>query len=108
MVIIKQKSEENQIYVPKHYATTSSLTLEVKSRLTNDVFHYVVEDLSALTDYFLVEIDTESLPDGEYEYRMLDNGKNDKIVSSGLLRIGEYKPENEEYKYEQEYYQYEG
>ena len=105
MVIIDIKSDENVVYIPKHYATNSSLTLTLTSKLTNVEFPYSVEDLSGLSDYFVVEIDSTELPDGEYYYKMADG---EKIVSTGLFRIGEYKAEKQEYNYTQEYYQYEG
>ena len=106
MVIVKQKSENSVIFVPKFFSTTSALTFTLKSRLTNDEFSFFVEDLSGLTDYFNVEIDTRNLSDGEYQYEMLDNGNEDAIVSRGLLRIGLYEAEHDQYNYNQEYVQY--
>ena len=37
----------------------------------------------------------ESYDDGEYEYTLKDN--EDKIVATGLMRIGDYKQENTQY-----------
>lgn len=108
MIIVKEKGAESVVYVPKHWETTSALTFTLKSRLTNEEFTYTVEDLSGLTDYFVVSADTESLSDGEYEYAMIDNGAENAKVSTGLLIIGEYLRDNEEYNYTQEYLEYNG
>ena len=103
MIIIAENSSASTIYVPKHFSATSSLTFTLKSRLTNDEYVFDVEDLSGYTDFFFIEIDTSTLNDGEYEYRVKDG---DKTVSSGLLRIGKYKAGKEEYEYTQEYTEY--
>lgn len=108
MILITGNKEKAQVYVPKHWASTSALTFELKSRLTNDETTWFTSDLSAYTDYFFIEIDASNLPDGEYEYRLYDNGADDEKVSSGLLRLGEYKAEKQEYNYTQEYVEYEG
>ena len=106
MILIKNKQAERVIYVPKFWQTSSALTFTLRSRVTNDEFSDFVEDLSSLTDYFVVSIDTSSLNDGEYEYSMYDNGNDDEKVSTGLLRIGDYEAEKDEYNYTQEYVQY--
>ena len=60
------------------------------------MFCYNVEDLNESSIYYTFNISiTEEMDDGEYEYTLKDN--EDKIVATGLIRVGDYKQENKQY-----------
>ena len=103
MIIIKNKGASTQIYPPKHWYAGSALTFTLISALRNEEYTFDVTDESGLTDFFLFNIDTSAIEDGEYKYQVKEDTE---IVSSGLLRVGEYKADKTEYNYTQEYIEY--
>lgn len=106
MVVIDTQTSANTIYVPKNMAPSgTTLVLSLISTVNNKVYSAIVEDMSGLTDFYLFEVDFSELPDGEYKYEIRDNLQ---IVSTGLVKIGDFTIDKEEYNYRQEYYEYEG
>ena len=68
----------------------------LKNGITHRNFEYSVTDLNESSIYYVFNINfPESLDDGEYNYILKDDG--DKIVATGLMRVGDYKTENKEY-----------
>ena len=72
------------------------MKLLLKNGITKRNFEYNVEDLNESSIFYTFNINIpESLDDGEYNYALKDN--EDKIVATGLIRVGDYKTENKEY-----------
>ena len=72
------------------------MKLLLKNGITHKEFEYNVADLNESQIYYTFNINIpESYDDGEYTYVLKDDG--DKIVATGLIRIGDYKTENKEY-----------
>ena len=68
----------------------------IKNNITHRNFEYSVEDLNESSIYYTFNINIpESFDEGEYEYILKDN--EDKIVATGLMRVGDYKQENTQY-----------
>lgn len=68
----------------------------IKNGITHKEFEYSVTDLNESSIYYTFNINIpESYDDGEYEYTLKDD--LDKIVATGLMRIGDYKQENKQY-----------
>ena len=68
----------------------------IKNGITHKEFEYSVTDLNESSIFYTFNINIpESYDDGEYEYTLKDD--LDKIVATGLLRVGDYKTENKEY-----------
>ena len=72
------------------------MKLFIKNGVTHKEFEYSVIDLNESSIYYTFNINIpDSLDDGEYNYTLKDDG--DKIVATGLIRVGDYKQENKEY-----------
>ena len=68
----------------------------IKNGITHKNFEYNVTDLNERSIYYTFNLNIpDSLDDGEYDYVLKDN--EDKIVATGLMRIGDFKQENKEY-----------
>lgn len=68
----------------------------IKNNITHRNFEYSVDDLNESSIYYTFNINVpDSMDDGEYNYVLKDN--EDKIVTTGLMRIGDYKQENTQY-----------
>ena len=72
------------------------MKLLLKNGITKRNFEYSVEDLNESSIYYTFNINIpDSLDDGEYEYTLKDDV--DKILATGLMRVGDYKQENKQY-----------
>ena len=72
------------------------MKLIIKNGITHKNFEYSVEDLNESSIYYVFNINIpEEMDDGEYNYTLKDN--EDKIVATGLMRVGDYKQENKQY-----------
>ena len=72
------------------------MKLIIKNGITHKNFEYSVEDLNESSIYYVFNINfPEEMDDGEYSYILKDDG--DKIVATGLMRIGDFKQENTQY-----------
>lgn len=72
------------------------MKLIIKNNITHKEFEYSVEDLNESSIYYTFNINIpDSFDDGEYSYILKDDA--DKIVATGLMRIGDYKQENTQY-----------
>ena len=83
------------------------MKLLLKNGITKRNFEYNVTDLNESSIYYTFNLNIpEEMDDGEYEYTLKDN--EDKIVATGLMRIGDYKTENTQYNNNKEnkYIQY--
>lgn len=68
----------------------------IKNGITHKEFEYNVTDLNESSIYYTFNLNIpDSLDDGEYDYVLKDD--LEKIVSTGLLRVGDYKQENTQY-----------
>ena len=68
----------------------------IKNGITHKEFEYSVTDLNESSIYYTVNLNIpEEMDDGEYEYTLKDN--EDKIVATGLIRVGDFKQENKQY-----------
>ena len=68
----------------------------LKNGITHKNFEYNVEDLNESSIFYTFNINIpDSFDDGEYEYTLKDN--EDKIVATGLIRVGDFKQENKQY-----------
>ena len=72
------------------------MKLFIKNGITHKEFEYNVADLNESSIFYTFNINIpESYDDGEYEYTLKDDGN--KIVATGLIRVGDYKQENTQY-----------
>ena len=72
------------------------MKLFIKNGITHKEFEYNVDDLNESSIFYTFNINIpESFDDGEYSYTLKDN--EEKIVATGLMRIGDFKQENKEY-----------
>ena len=72
------------------------MKLLLKNGITHKQFEYSVEDLNESSIFYTFNINIpERFDDGEYEYTLKDN--EDKILATGLIRVGDFKQENKEY-----------
>ena len=72
------------------------MKLLLKNGITKKNFEYSVEDLNESSIFYTFNINIpDSLDDGEYEYTLKDDGE--KILATGLIRVGDFKQENKEY-----------
>lgn len=68
----------------------------LKNGITKRNFEYNVADLNESCIYYVFNLNIpEEMDDGEYTYTLKDDG--DKILATGLMRIGDYKQENTQY-----------
>ena len=68
----------------------------IKNGITHKEIEYNVTDLNESSIYYVFNINIpDSIDDGEYTYVLKDN--EDKIVATGLIRVGDFKQENKEY-----------
>ena len=72
------------------------MKLLLKNGITHKNFEYSVEDLNESSIYYTFNLNIpEEMDDGEYEYTLKDDGE--KILATGLIRVGDYKQENKQY-----------
>ena len=72
------------------------MKLYIKNGITHKEIEYNVTDLNESSIYYVLNINIpDSLDDGEYEYTLKDDGE--KILATGLMRVGDFKQENKEY-----------
>ena len=72
------------------------MKLIIKNGITHKEFEYSVEDLNESSIYYTFNINIpDSFDDGEYNYTLKDDV--DKILATGLIRVGDFKQENKEY-----------
>ena len=72
------------------------MKLLLKNGITHKNFEYSVTDLNESSIYYTFNLNIpEEMDDGEYEYTLKDN--EDKIVATGLMRVGDFKQENKQY-----------
>ena len=68
----------------------------IKNNITHKEFENSVTDLNESLIYYTFNINIpESYDDGEYEYTLKDDGN--KIVATGLIRVGDFKQNNTQY-----------
>ena len=72
------------------------MKLILKNNITHKEFEYSVTDLNESSIFYTFNINIpDSYDDGEYEYTLKDDVE--KILATGLMRIGDYKQENTQY-----------
>ena len=72
------------------------MKLLLKNGITHKEFEYNVTDLNESSIFYTFNINIpDSLDDGEYEYTLKDDV--DKILATGLIRVGDFKQENKQY-----------
>lgn len=86
MIIIKTKSEESKIFVPKGpSAGESGFSFVLKSEITQAEYSFDVMDLGGSSQYYKFIINTTGIPDGEYNYTVSEDGSK---VCDGLIQVG--------------------
>ena len=72
------------------------MKLLLKNGITKRNFEYSVEDLNESSIYYTFNLNIpEEMDDGEYTYVLKYDV--DKILATGLMRLGDYKQENKQY-----------
>ena len=72
------------------------MKLIIKNGITHKNFEYNVTDLNESSIYYTFNLNIpEEMDDGEYEYTLKDDGE--KILATGLMRVGDYKQNNKQY-----------
>ena len=72
------------------------MKLIIKNGITHKNFEYNVTDLNESSIYYTFNLNIpEEMDDGEYEYTLKDDGE--KILATGLIRVGDYKQNNKQY-----------
>lgn len=72
------------------------MKLILKNGITHKEFEYSVTDLNESSIFYTFNINIpESYDDGEYEYTLKDD--LNKILATGLIRVGDFKQENTQY-----------
>lgn len=65
----------------------------IKNCITHKEFEYSVADLNESLIYYVFNLNIpEEMDDGEYTYVLKDDG--DKILATGLMRVGDYEQKN--------------
>ena len=68
----------------------------IKNGITHKEIEYNVTDLNESSIYYVFNLNIpEEMDDGEYEYTLKDDVE--KILATGLIRVGDFKQENKEY-----------
>ena len=68
----------------------------LKNGITHKQFEYNVEDLNESSIFYTFNINIpEEMDDGEYDYTLKDD--LNKILATGLIRVGDFKQENTQY-----------
>lgn len=68
----------------------------IKNGITHKNFEYNVADLNESCIYYVFNINVpEDFDDGEYTYVLKDDGE--KILATGLMRVGDFKQNNTQY-----------
>lgn len=103
MIYVSSKSEHSTVILPKNTANSAeTYDFVIKSQATAQSYSFSgLTDMSGLTDYIVLEIDSTSVPDGEYEYSC--------GIEKGVIRVGAITPKpSESYEAERkyQYYQY--
>ena len=72
------------------------MILQLINNVTKREWNYTVDDADKYRDYYLFEglQLQEGMPDGEYSYNLFDK---DVMLSTGLVRIGDYKARSKTY-----------
>ena len=101
MLYITEKSANTTVILPRN-SVESAETYEfsLKSQATAQSYSFSgLTDMSGLTDYLVLEIDSTSVPDGEYEYSC--------GIEKGVIRVGKITPKpSESYESERKYQYY--
>ena len=106
MVYITDKS--NYIDIPKHDQSSAELfTLELENIINNETFRLEnLKDANLNKMYYkFYDVDFSGLVTGEYNYRIIADGKQ---LENGILVCGDYKGTKIEYHKENKSIQYEG
>lgn len=109
MIIIPNKNIENTVYFPRNVYTsnTSIYTLVLNDRATNRKHITQIPDKHVVQfGFYTFSLDFNKLPQGEYEYSIIDS--NDKVVGTGLIRLNELESNNVYYNNERTYIAYDG
>lgn len=110
MIIISNKNIENSVYFPRNVYTpnTDVYTLILNDRGTNRKYTFGnLEDKHLVQfGFYTFSLDLNELPQGEYEYSIIDS--NEKVVGTGLIRLNELESNNVYYNNERTYIAYDG
>lgn len=79
--------------------------LRIFNNLDKNTWQFEVNDERDSRLFYHFQIsreDIEDIPDGEYTYNLIDDSCGDKVIATGLLQVGDYKPENNVYDLSEE------
>lgn len=89
-------NDTTTIKVPKYLNDNEDLTFEVRNKMNDEVLSIAVTDDEPAQLYYTIDIEdyVAGLINGEYIYKVKSG---DKVLSSGLLVVGEYTATVKEY-----------
>lgn len=82
--------------------------LRIFNNLTKKIYEFPLEDMGDSRLFLHFRINPEDVQDftetGEYTYNLLDMNcsSEGKVIATGLLQVGDYKPENNVYDLSEE------
>lgn len=108
MIYLKNTEESQTLLMPRCLTVTAyDFQLVITSTVTRKVvFSDTVSDRGSLRHYYRFSVSLpEATDNGEYAYELRHGGK---AVASGLMIVGDYKPQNNVYDTTTEIKQYNG
>lgn len=102
MIFIDRKSAKSKLFIPKNTENSSeSYDLILKSQGTGKEISFTgLTDSGVSDDYLVFEINTTSIPNGEYEIKC--------GVEKGLIQVGKISHTSTAYTDTREYIEYQG
>ena len=99
MIIVSNKNTVNCVFFPRNIYeyNTDTYNIVLIDRGSNKEYFFdnCVDEHLANIDYYTFSLNFKYVPNGEYEYKIIDS--NDKSVGTGLIRLKELVVENTEY-----------
>ena len=84
MILINNKSAENEVKIPKNYSDFNTITsFTLTSKITNKTYPITINTQSQNLDYIRLSLDLSDMANGEYKYNV-NAGEE-----TGWLRIGD-------------------
>lgn len=96
MIEIKDKQQETIVFVPSNFGVIGQiLTISMSNKATNTTLVVPISEYTQNQFGLNLTIDTTTVPDGTYEYTITDG--DDKIISEGMILIGNTNTTNKTY-----------
>ncbi len=102
MVIIIDKNTENLCYIPKNVKVfPEQFKMEIQGISETKIVE--VQDEGHFNNWYSFPIDFSAYQNGEYNYKLF---ADDKIVSYGIIQIGDYTQPHKDYNKQTTFKQY--